>query len=89
MLSLSLAAAAAQPSGTTAFIDVRDVGPGIPPDVRGKLFTPFFTTKARGTGLGLATVRRIVESHGGQVEVLRSGHEGTTMRVSLPESAGR
>jgi len=76
-------------SGTTAFVDVRDGGPGISPDVRGKLFTPFFTTKARGTGLGLATVRRIVESHGGQVEVLRSGHEGTTMRVSLPESAGR
>jgi two-component system, LuxR family, sensor kinase FixL len=76
-------------SGSRAFIDVRDAGPGIPPDVRSKLFTPFFTTKARGTGLGLATVRRIVESHGGQVEVLRSGHEGTTMRVSLPESVGR
>jgi two-component system sensor kinase FixL len=69
-----------------AFIDVIDTGPGIPAESRSKLFTPFFTTKARGTGLGLATVRRIVESHGGQVEVLRSGREGTTMRVSLPEA---
>ena len=76
-------------SGDTVFTDIRDAGSGIPPDVRSKLFTPFFTTKARGTGLGLATVRRIVESHGGQVEVLRSGHEGTTMRVALPDSGGR
>jgi two-component system sensor kinase FixL len=76
-------------SGGRAFVDVSDAGPGIPPDARSKLFTPFFTTKARGTGLGLATVRRIVESHGGHVEVLRSGHGGTTMRVSLPEALGR
>ena len=72
----------------TGLIDVCDAGSGIPADARSKLFTPFFTTKARGTGLGLATVRRIVETHGGRVEVLRSGHDGTTMRVSLPESTG-
>ncbi len=67
-----------------AHLDVSDSGPGIPPDVREKLFTPFFTTKAKGTGLGLATVRRIVEAHGGQVIVVQSGREGTTVRVSLP-----
>jgi signal transduction histidine kinase len=67
-----------------AHIDIRDHGRGIPPDVREKLFTPFFTTKARGTGLGLATVRRIAESHQGHVEILASGSEGTTVRVSLP-----
>ena len=49
-----------------------------------KLFTPFFTTKARGTGLGLATVRRIAEAHRGHVEILASGSEGTTMRVAIP-----
>ena len=65
-------------------IDVVDAGPGIPPEVRDKLFTPFFTTKARGTGLGLATVRRIVEAHAGHVEILSSGKEGTTIRVTLP-----
>jgi PAS domain S-box-containing protein len=67
-----------------AFIDVSDQGTGIPPEVRGKLFTPFFTTKARGTGLGLATVRRIAEAHAGGVEILSSGREGTTMRLVLP-----
>jgi two-component system sensor kinase FixL len=67
-----------------AHIDIRDHGPGIPSEVREKLFTPFFTTKARGTGLGLATVRRIVESHNGHVEILESGRQGTTVRVSMP-----
>ena len=72
-----------------AHLDVSDSGPGIPPEVREKLFTPFFTTKAKGTGLGLATVRRIVEAHGGQVLVVRSGREGTTVRVSLPTRRAR
>jgi two-component system sensor kinase FixL len=69
--------------GTTT-IDITDAGTGIPPEVRDRLFTPFFTTKARGTGLGLATVRRITEAHGGTVAVVRSGPEGTTVRVTLP-----
>jgi two-component system sensor kinase FixL len=70
--------------GTRGHIDISDAGPGIPPDIRDKLFTPFFTTKARGTGLGLATVRRIADAHAGRVEILRSGREGTTMRLSVP-----
>jgi PAS domain S-box-containing protein len=72
--------------GDLAHIDIRDRGTGIVPEVRDKLFTPFFTTKARGTGLGLATVRRFTESHGGHVEILESGSEGTTVRVTLPLS---
>jgi two-component system sensor kinase FixL len=71
-------------SGALARVDITDQGPGIPPEVREKLFTPFFTTKSRGTGLGLATARRIAESHGGQVEILQSGREGTSIRVTLP-----
>ena len=68
----------------SANIDIRDTGTGIPPEIRDKLFTPFFTTKARGTGLGLPTVRRIAEAHRGHVEVLESGSGGTTVRVMLP-----
>ena len=48
-------------------IAVTDTGPGIPPEVRARLFTPFVTTKSRGTGLGLSTVKRLVEAHGGQI----------------------
>jgi len=69
-------------------IDVEDEGPGIAPEVQARLFTPFFTTKARGTGLGLATVRRIAEAHGGSVHVLSSDASGTRMRFTLPASTG-
>jgi two-component system, LuxR family, sensor kinase FixL len=65
-------------------IDVEDSGPGIPPTAIDKLFTPFFTTKARGTGLGLATVRRIADAHGGQVSIVRTDAHGTIVRLSIP-----
>jgi PAS domain S-box-containing protein len=67
-------------------IDVADSGAGIAPDVQPRLFTPFFTTKARGTGLGLATVRRIAGAHRGEITVIATGPSGTTMRLSLPAS---
>ena len=70
--------------GDTVSIDVVDTGPGIPPDVQSRIFTPFFTTKARGTGLGLPTVRRIAEAHGGTVEIVSSGAGGTRVRFALP-----
>ena len=65
-------------------IAVADVGPGIPPDIRDKLFIPFFTTKSRGTGLGLSTVKRVVEAHHGRIDVTCPPGGGTTMTVQLP-----
>jgi signal transduction histidine kinase len=70
----------------TAMLDVADSGPGIPAEIRDRVFTPFFTTKARGTGLGLATVERIAESHSGSINILQSTSSGTTMRLGLPLS---
>jgi len=68
-------------------IAFRDHGPGIPKDIRDKIFTPFFTTKSRGTGLGLATVKRLVEAHHGVVKVQCPGEGGTTVTVQLPENS--
>lgn len=61
-----------------------DAGPGIPLDVREKIFTPFFTTKSRGTGLGLSTAKRFVEAHGGSIAVECPRTGGTTVTVLLP-----
>jgi two-component system, LuxR family, sensor kinase FixL len=63
---------------------VSDTGPGIPAEVRDRLFTPFVTTKARGTGLGLSTVKRIVEAHDGHVKVESPAGGGTRITVRLP-----
>jgi two-component system nitrogen regulation sensor histidine kinase NtrY len=65
-------------------LEVVDDGPGIAPDVLEKLFTPYFTTRAEGTGLGLAVVRRIVDEHGGLVEVASEPGSGAVFRVFWP-----
>jgi two-component system nitrogen regulation sensor histidine kinase GlnL len=65
-------------------VEIVDTGPGIPAEVRGKLFTPFFTTKDGGTGLGLPISLRIVEEHGGALEAQSEAGQGTTFRVWLP-----
>jgi PAS domain S-box-containing protein len=65
-------------------ISVCDNGPGIPPNVLPKLFRPFFTTKAKGTGLGLAVVQKIIVQHGGQVEVRSQPEGGAQFIVTLP-----
>ena len=68
------------------FIEVRfrDTGPGIPPADMKHLFIPFFTTKEKGTGLGLPISQRIVENHGGRIEVRSRLGQGTTFTVVLP-----
>ena len=64
---------------------VRDDGPGIAEELRDKIWTPFFTTKAQGTGLGLAFVREIVEDHGGQIVLDDSSDDWRTcFRIRLP-----
>ena len=61
-----------------------DTGPGIPVEVRDRLFTPFVTTKARGTGLGLATVKRLVEAHEGTISIESPSAGGTQITIRLP-----
>jgi signal transduction histidine kinase len=70
-------------TGGSAEIAIRDTGPGIPPEAREKVFKAFFTTKATGTGLGLAVVRRIVEGHGGTI-ALAEQKSGAEFRLRLP-----
>jgi PAS domain S-box-containing protein len=69
-------------------IRIADNGPGIPPSVYAKLFRPFFTTKAKGTGLGLAVVQKIVVQHGGQIEVRNRPEGGAEFIVTLPARRG-
>ena len=65
-------------------LTITDDGSGIPPDVRDKLFRPYFTTKRHGTGLGLFVVRKIMAEHGGAVSVDSTPGVGTTFRLNLP-----
>jgi two-component system sensor kinase FixL len=78
---------AVEPVDMTCQIAVVDGGPGIPLDIREKIFTPFFTTKTRGSGLGLPTVKRFVEAHDGQIAIECPPAGGTTVLIRLPMSA--
>lgn len=70
--------------GRRAVVEIADTGPGIPEGVRDRVFDLFFTTRPEGTGIGLATVKKIIESQGGSVSVARSGPSGTSFRIELP-----
>jgi signal transduction histidine kinase len=67
-----------------AIVSVRDDGPGVPEPLRARVFDPFVTTRHRGTGLGLALVKRAVEAHGGEVGLLCPPEGGTVLTVRLP-----
>ncbi|TVQ64236.1 MAG: two-component sensor histidine kinase [Phycisphaerales bacterium] len=65
-------------------VHVIDTGPGIPADKADKVFTPYFTTKSGGSGLGLPIARRIVEEHGGRIDVHSEPGRGTDFAITLP-----
>jgi two-component system, NtrC family, sensor histidine kinase HydH len=65
---------------------VRDHGPGIPPEERARIFEPFYTTRTNGTGLGLSVARRVVELHGGTLTAENAPEGGALFRIVLPAS---
>jgi len=69
--------------GPSAIIRMTDTGPGIPKSTREKVFQPFFTTKEEGTGLGLSISARIIEEHGGSLDLTSEGN-GATFIITLP-----
>jgi len=94
LLNLILNAMAAMPDGGTITlglrcladrveIDVADTGSGIPPELRDKIFDPYFTTRSTGTGMGLALCEKIVRQHEGTIDFV-SGAQGTVFSVTLP-----
>jgi two-component system, LuxR family, sensor kinase FixL len=76
------------PDGEIQKVTVTDRGPGMSAEARENLFRPFFTTKSRGTGLGLPTARRLIELHAGSIAVDSEPGRGTTVAVTLPASLG-
>jgi len=84
----TLTVSASDANGSVA-ISVRDTGVGIPEELKKKLFTPLFTAKAKGTGLGLAVVKRIVDAHGGGISVDSGAGTGSTFTVTLPSTGSQ
>jgi CheY-like chemotaxis protein/two-component sensor histidine kinase len=72
------------PAGHYVYLEVRDNGVGMPPDVQARIFDPFFTTKFAGRGLGLAAVLGIVRGHHGALQVRSEPNRGTAFRLLLP-----
>jgi signal transduction histidine kinase len=62
---------------------VRDSGPGIPPEIQDHIFRPYFSTKDRGTGIGLTLAEKLVRQHRGQLD-FRTGPAGTSFAITLP-----
>lgn len=70
-------------------IRIEDTGPGIPPGLRDRIFLPFFSTKTRGSGIGLAAARKVVEAHGGWLDVEGGIEHGAVFVIRLPLCAMR
>jgi len=84
---------ATRPADGGAVIEIEDTGVGMDKDALSRLFEPYFSTKATGTGLGLTIAKRNVELNGGTIEVSSEKGRGTTVTITLPAppaiSAGR
>lgn len=76
------------PPSDTIRIEVRDTGSGIDPEAAGKIFQPFFTTKAKGTGLGLAMCKQLIEQHGGSLQAENQASGGAVFRILLEARTG-
>jgi len=74
--------------GADAIVEITDNGEGMSADARGKVFHPFFTTKPTGTGLGLVIVKKIMDLHGGHIEIDSAPGRGTSVRLVIPALAG-
>jgi two-component system sensor histidine kinase PilS (NtrC family) len=82
---VTVAAAETQQDGQEVLqIEIRDQGPGIAPDLRGRVFEPFFSNRADGTGLGLSIVRQIIDNHRGTVAIVDNTPVGCIVRLTLP-----
>ena len=80
----TLTVAARPAAGRTVQIEIADTGRGLAPDELGRVFEPFFSTKAGGVGLGMPISRKIIEAHQGHVSIDSQPGEGTTVRIGLP-----
>jgi len=69
-------------AGEAVSIEVRDQGPGVPAELRERVFSPFFTTRAGGNGLGLAVAQKVAQQHGGSVRFV--DEPGGVVRFELP-----
>ncbi len=77
----------ARAAGGEAVIEVRDRGAGLAAEARASLFRPFFTTKERGTGLGLALAKKVADAHGGTLDLADRDGGGTVARLAIPLAA--
>src|SRR6266404_409928 len=75
-------------NASEAMLEVRDNGPGVPPERRTEIFKPYFTTQKQGTGLGLAVVQQIVLAHGWEIECLPNEPKGAVFRITHLKLAG-
>jgi len=73
-------------AGTEVWLRFRDNGPGLPDEIRERVFDPFYTTKEDGTGLGLALSKKVVESHGGSMEIQAETATGTEFLITFPKA---
>jgi C4-dicarboxylate-specific signal transduction histidine kinase len=76
-----------QDGNSVVSLIIEDTGPGINPENGARVFDPLFTTKSSGMGLGLSISRKIIEDHGGDLRLTKTGSDGCTFEITLPSVA--